>query len=415
MKKFMTWLSEVFAPKMNEVFSRPWISAISSSMQKIIPFILTGSIIFLYNVFADFLPLPDISPIATYSFGIMSLIVAYVITSQCMEKLGHPQYVMNGGITSLGVFLMVATPKGEAADSLSAFMGNIGPAGIAVGMIVGLVVAAVFNIFGKIRLLKNSSVPDFIVSWIDTILPAIICLGVAMVFTFNLNTDLYAVIQSIFTPIASIGQTLPGFLLLCFIPAFFYTMGISSWTWGAVTTPIYMAGIQANIDAVAAGLPATNIVTSETVFTLAFITMGGMCCTLALNILMCFSKSKQLKTLGRVFIIPSIANINEPVMFGAPVVFNPILMLPAWISTIVGTIYVWILMSTGLLNIPSKMIQVGQIPAPITSVMITEDMRAILWWVILLAIYLIIWYPFFKTFEKQKLAEEKAELQGAAE
>mgnify|MGYP002605173843 FL=1 len=175
---------------------------------------------------------------------------------------------------------------------------------------------------------------------------------------------------------------------------------------GAVTTPIFMAGIQANIDAVAAGGIATNIVTSESTFTLAFVTMGGMCATLGLNVLMCFSKSKQLKTLGRIFIAPSIFNINEPVMYGASVVFNPLLMLPAWINSVVGPVYVWILMSTGLLNIPSKMIQVGQIPAPICSVMVTEDIRALLWWAILFVIYLAIWYPFFKAYEKQKLEEE---------
>lgn len=146
--------------------------------------------------------------------------------------------------------------------------------------------------------------------------------------------------------------------------------------------------------------------TSESTFTLAFVTMGGMCATLGLNVLMCFSKSKQLKTLGRIFIAPSIFNINEPVMYGASVVFNPLLMLPAWINSVVGPVYVWILMSTGLLNIPSKMIQVGQIPAPICSVMVTEDIRALLWWAILFVIYLAIWYPFFKAYEKQKLEEE---------
>ena len=96
---------------------------------------------------------------------------------------------------------------------------------------------------------------------------------------------------------------------------------------------------------------------------------------------MCVSKSKQLKTLGRVFLVPSIFNINEPVMFGAPVVFNPLLMIPAWINAIIGPIYVWILMSTGLLNIPSKLIHVGQIPAPISSVLVTEDFRAVIWWI----------------------------------
>ena len=221
-------------------------------------------------------------------------------------------------------------------------------------MVCGLFTALIFHLWAKLNFLKDSSVPDFVTGWINTIVPNVICLSITMVLVYVLHIDVIAVILSVFKPIASIGQTLPGFILLCLIPAFLYTMGVSSWMFNAVSTPIYMAGIQANIDAVAAGGVPTNIATTESVFTLAFITMGGICATLALNLLMCTSKSKQLKTLGRVFLVPSIFNINEPIMFGT-VVFNPILMLPAWINAIVGPIYVWVLMSTGLLNIPSKM------------------------------------------------------------
>ena len=123
-----------------------------------------------------------------------------------------------------------------------------------------------------------------------------------------------------------------------------------------------------------------------------------------------FSKRDDYRAIARIAIPCAIFNINEPVMFGAPVVFNPVLMLPAWINSVIGPVYVWILMSTGLLNIPSKMIQVGQIPAPICSVMVTEDMRALLWWALLFVIYLVVWYPFFKVFEKQKLDEEAAQI-----
>lgn len=410
MKKLMNWLAESFAPKMNKLFSKPWLSAVSSCMQKIIPFILTGSLIYFYNVFVSFFPvLPDLSPILNFSFGIITLIVAFMMANQCMEKLNHPFYVTNAGITSVCVLLMAVMPMGDNADSISALLGNLGPSGIAVGMVVGLFVSIVFHLWGKLHFLETSSIPDFVTGWINTIVPNVVSLGIAMIIINVLHINVFDVILAAFMPVAQIGQTLPGFILICFVPAFFYTMGVSSWLWGAVTTPIFMAGIQGNIDAVAAGQAATNIVTSEAVFTLAFITMGGMCATLGLNLLMCFSKSKQLKTLGRIFIAPSIFNINEPVMFGAPVVFNPLLMLPAWINSIVGAIYVWIIMSTGLLHIPSKMIQVGQIPAPFSSFMITEDVRAFIWWIILFVIYLAIWYPFFKAFEKQKLTEEAQE------
>lgn len=409
MQGFMSWLANTFAPTMNKFFSRPWLSAISSCMQKVIPFILTGSLIYFYNVFVSFFPtLPDLSPILNFSFMLITMIVAFMMANQCMEKLNHPAYTINAGIAAICVLFMAATPKGDSADSLSAFMGNLGPSGIAVGMVVGLFVALIFHLWGKLNFLKDSSIPDFVTGWINTIIPNVTCLAIAMILVVKLDINLIDVILSAFMPISNILSTLPGFILYSLIMAFFYTLGVSTWLWGAISTPVFMLNIQQNIDAVAAGQAATQIVTSEAVFTLAFITMGGVCCTLGLNLLMCFSKSKQLKMLGRVFIAPSIFNINEPIMFGAPVVFNPLLMLPAWINAIIGPVYVWILMSTGLLNIPSKMIQVGQIPAPICSVMVTEDIRALLWWVVLFVIYIAVWYPFFKVYEKQKLNEERA-------
>ena len=410
MNKLMNWLTNSFAPKMNALFSRPWLSAVSSCMQKIIPFILTGSVIYLYNVVVEVFPsLPSLGPILSYSFGLLAMMIAFMMANQCMDKLNHPEYSVNAGITSLCVFFMICRPQGEVDNAIGTFFSRIGPSGIMVAMITGICVSIIFHNWAKLKFLKNSSIPDFIGAWINMIIPNFITLGIGMILTTVLNLDIFNLILSIFSPLTQIGQTLPGFILICFIPAFFYTMGISSWFFSAITTPIYLAGIQANIDAVAVGQLATQIVSREAVFTLGFITMGGVCATLCLNIYMCFSKSKQLRILGRVFIIPSIFNINEPIMYGAPVVFNPFLMIPAWLNAFVSPIYVWFLMKSGLLNIPAKLIQVGQIPAPFSSVLVTEDLRAILYLLILFAFYMLIWYPFFKAFEKQKLAEELIE------
>ena len=408
MNTFMNWLADSFVPKSNKILSKPWISALGSTMQKVIPFILTGSVIFLYNVLVSFFPsLPDLGPISDFSFGIISLIVAFTIANQCMEKLGHPSYMINAGIASIGVFLMVAIPIGE--DSISALMNHVSASGIAVAMITGLFTSIIFHLWAKLQFLKDSSIPDFVSTWINTVVPNLISLGVIMIMVKLMEVNVYAAIISIFTPLIQIGQTLPGLVLMCFTLAFFYTLGISSWTFNAITTPILMAGVQANLEQIAAGQAATHIVSHTTFWSISFITMGGVCATLALNVLMCFSKSKQLKTLGRIFIGPSIFNINEPIMFGAPVVFNPLLMLPMWLNSIVGPAIVYIVMSLGWLNIPATLNQVGQVPVPVSTVMITQDMRGILWAVVLFVVYFAIWYPFFKVFEKQKLAEEAQE------
>ena len=228
MNTFMNWLADSFVPKSNKILSKPWISALGSTMQKVIPFILTGSVIFLYNVLVSFFPsLPDLGPISDFSFGIISLIVAFTIANQCMEKLGHPSYMINAGIASIGVFLMVAIPIGEDADSISALMNHVSASGIAVAMITGLFTSIIFHLWAKLQFLKDSSIPDFVSTWINTVVPNLISLGVIMIMVKLMEVNVYAAIISIFTPLIQIGQTLPGLVLMCFTLAFFYTLGLS--------------------------------------------------------------------------------------------------------------------------------------------------------------------------------------------
>ena len=80
MKKFMDWLTNVLAPATQKIFSRPYINAVSSSMQKILPFILAGSVIYIYNVFRAYIPvLPDLSFIINFTFKMLSVVVAFMV------------------------------------------------------------------------------------------------------------------------------------------------------------------------------------------------------------------------------------------------------------------------------------------------------------------------------------------------
>lgn len=414
MKAFMDWLSNWFAPTMQKLLKRPWLAAVSSSMQKIIPFILTGSVIFFYNVFRSYIPaLPNLGVIADYSFGMLAVVTAFMIANQVMEKLRHPRYTVMAGLVSICVFMMFCKP--DITDGiLTVPFERFGPTGILIGIIAGLFVSAVFNFYTKLPILRNSSMPDFVAGWVHAIIPITISLALSMLLVVNLNVDVFSVVLIWFEPVAQFGQTLPGFILLILIPTIFMTMGISTWTFSAIQTPIFMAGIAANIVAVESGFMPTNIVTSETVYTAGLITMGGTGCTLALNLLMMFSKSRELKTMGRLCIAPSIFNINEPLVFGTPIVFNPLLMLPMWLNAITGPTIVWIFMKNGWMKIPAKMIQVGQIPAPFSSIMITEDIRALICYVLLFAVYFCTWLPFFKVYEKQRMQEEGQETEAVA-
>lgn len=407
MKKIMLWITDKFAPKMNKVVENPWVAAVAGSMMKGLPFILAGSLISFYNVFRSYVSaLPDLGKVADFSFGFISIFLAFLVANQCMEKKKLSRYTIVAGLISIAVFVMFSMPEFNEQGEIILTFNRMGATGMLVAMLVGLFTGCIFNLYSKLHILENNvTIPDFVTEWINNLIPILCILLVSTTIVFTIQFDIFDFILSLFSPLQNFGQTLPGFVLICLIPAVLYTLGVSNWLFYAASLPIFMAGIQGNIEAVAAGKEAVNIVTSETVFTAALITMGGMGATLPLNVMMMFSKAKKLKVMGRICIGPSIFNINEPLVFGAPIAFNPIMMVPFWLNSIAGPVIIWFSMRLDLLNIPYRMMQIGQIPAPFSSVMITEDMRAVIVYIILFAVYYIIWLPFFKVYEVQCLNE----------
>lgn len=407
MKKIMLWITDKFAPKMNKVVKNPWVAAVAGSMMKGLPFILAGSLISFYNVFRSYVSaLPDLGKVADFSFGFISIFLAFLVANQCMEKKKLSRYTIVAGLISIAVFVMFSMPEFNEQGEIILTFNRMGATGMLVAMLVGLFTGCIFNLYSKLHILENNvTIPDFVTEWINNLIPILCILLISTTIVFTIQFDIFDFILSLFSPLQNFGQTLPGFVLICLIPAVLYTLGVSNWLFYAASLPIFMAGIQGNIEAVAAGKEAVNIVTSETVFTAALITMGGMGATLPLNVMMMFSKAKKLKVMGRICIGPSIFNINEPLVFGAPIAFNPIMMVPFWLTSIAGPVIIWFSMRLDLLNIPYRMIQIGQIPAPFSSVMITEDMRAVIVYIILFAVYYIIWLPFFKVYEVQCLNE----------
>lgn len=411
MRKIMDWLENKFAPAMSKITQNPWVSALSGSMMKILPIIMTGSLIFFYNVFRSWIPaLPDLSGVLQFTFQLTSLILTFLVANQLMEKLGHTRYVLNAGLTSIIVFLIAIKPTIGDDGIFSVEFGRFGPTGMFVALVVGILVSVVYHFYAKLHILEDSvTIPDFVCEWINQILPMFLCVLLGTIISSNLNIDIYQVISAVFSPLEHLGRTLPGLIIMMMAISFLYSMGISTWFLGTFTTPILMAGTAANLAQVAAGQTPTNIVCYETIYLLSLMTLGGQGCTLTLNVHMLLSKSKRLKSLGKVCIGPSIFNINEPVVFGAPIVFNPILMLPMWINTLVSAVIIWFVMSWGWLDVPAASVTTGQIPAPIGYIIVTGDWRAIIFWVLIFVVTFLIWKPFFKVYEKQVMKEEAEE------
>lgn len=419
MNHIMSWFTDKLAPGMQKIFSNPWVGAVASAMQKILPFILVGSVVSIYNVFVRYIPsLPDMSFVNTFSFGMMSLIVSFMVAYFGMVELDHPKYTITAGLTSLTVFLMALCPtmatllKNATTGKTELTITDInflGGSGLFIAIIVALVVMVIFHFYAKLHVLENSaSMPDFVCEWINNIIPMTLIYLLFGITVFTVGFDLVGFINMVFQPIVDIGQSLPGFVIICFLYVLLYSVGISAWSLNAIVKPILMASIAANAELALAGGQPVNIVTTETIFTTALIAMGGLGGTLPLNFLMLFKcKSKKLKTMGKICLAPSIFNINEPLVYGAPIVFNPLLMIPMWMNSIVGALMIWFIMRAGFLNIPAGVNNISRIPAPICTWLTTDDYRAFIWFFVLFAIYGLIWYPFLMKYDRQLVKEEQ--------
>ncbi|MDU1321259.1 MAG: PTS transporter subunit EIIC [Clostridium botulinum] len=409
MKKFIRWMNEKFAPAMNKITRNPWVSAIQDSIMGVLPLILVGSLVTMLSILNEYFPnMPDFSPISSFSFGLMSIFIVFLTPYFIMEKQKKNDRKLVSALTGVALFLMLLKPNISDGNITFSFE-RLGANGMFVALFVGIIVGAIMYLFSKVSLFSDSSsLPDFIIVWFDTIIPISILLLIGWFFTFQLHFDLYVAILKIFEPLSLIGQSFGGFVLGTFICVFLYSFGVSPWALYPIIFPIWVAGVEANAQNILKGLQPQNIHTFETL--MAWVWIGGMGTTLTLVVLMLFTaKSKRLKAMGKVTIIPSIFNINEPVVFGAPIAFNPILMIPMWLNGLIIPSITYIFLNTGMVTIPSKVMQLWYLPVGISTYLVNFDFRGLILLCANLLASLIIWYPFFKVYDIQETKKELAE------
>ena len=171
--------------------------------------------------------------------------------------------------------------------------------------------------------------------------------------------------------------------------------------------------LEKGIDALVAAGTATaqnlSLFTETTMYT-CYMWIGGIGATLSLVLLMCFSKSKELNALGKACLAPGILNINEPVVFGA-IAWNPYLMIPMWIQGPLAALTTWAFTKwIPIAKIPRIMFELWYCPYPISTWISTEGhLMSIVFVLAQFALQALVWYPFFKAYEKVKVAEEAAE------
>lgn len=426
MNKVISWLEGSFAPKMNKLVQNPYISSIKGSVMQALPLIFLGSVFSLLTIPENYIEgWPNFWTPQGWTFGLVSLIVAFLIPFNLLDAKGLHKARINGGIAGTILFLMsintqfvadqTAVLGGEAiAFARISSIGGMGAGGMFVAIIMGIIAGAVMSLFGKFSFFSEDSVmPDFVKAWFDSMLPIGIIVVAAWLLTDPafLGLNLYQMIVDLFMPLQNIANTPFGFVIILFCYCFLYSMGISSWVLTPIVTPIMLANAEANIALAQAGeATAANlaIFTDATVYS-AYLWIGGIGCTMSLVLMMAFmAKSAQLKGLGRACIVPAIFNINEPVVFGV-VAWNPIMMVPMWLQSIVLPLVTFLLTKViPLAPIPDMLFNMWYCPFPIATWLTTGSVMGIALMLLNFVLSWVIWMPFFRTYDKQLVEQEAA-------
>lgn len=412
MNSFMKVLNTKFAPKAQKVANNQWVLTIKNSILEVLPFIFVGSLITLLDIPTNFWKWwPDFSPINSFTFGLTAVFVAFLVPFNYMETKKLKKQRIIAGLSSIALFSMLANPTWDKAGSLITYQfSEWGAGGMFVALIVGIYTALIMELFGKFSFFgEDSALPDFVMSWFDSMLPITVVVGTGFVLNL-LHFNFYQLIVNIFTPIARFADTWWGFTFILFFECFIYSMGISGWVLAGVTQPLMLGGIAANVKAFAAGKAVTHIFTSELIYSFPWV--GGVGCTMPLALMLLFwAKSRRLKALGKATILPSIFNINEPIVFGT-IVWNPYLMIPLWINGIVLPLITALWFKAGLSPIPHALMQMWYIPFPFVTWIVSPAVSSIVLMLILFLVGGLIYYPFFKAYDnslvKQELEKEKA-------
>ena len=281
---------------------------------------------------------------------------------------------------------------------------RLGLNAFSVSILSGIWTGEVSNFFKKHGWIINSKgLSSNVKSWFEYLLSGSFILISGFIVADVLDINLHQILSVILMPIMGLSNTLVGWVLINATAPLLFYIGIHPYSFFAISTPIYMETLAENMKLLAQGLEPTvsNGFYIANFATSVFLDLGGAGSTLALNILMLFSRNKSVKRLGQLAIFPSILNINEPIIFGIPIIFNPIMLVPFVLGVCVNAFLTYIVIGLGWVAVPASYALSFHIPSVINAYILTKDFRAVIFIIGLIALDMVIWAPFLRIHEKQ--------------
>lgn len=398
------------------------LGAIRDAYISFMPFIIVGSILlvissfpsevykqFMSNTFGNnwgtIIEIPF-----NVIFSSMALFIAFLVAYRLAERYNIDK--ISSGILSLSAFL-VLTPFFRVEN-----IGNvlstewIGSKGLFIAMLGGILWTELFAWLLKrnITIKMPDGVPPAVQQSFAALIPALIILCLALIIRLCFaNTEYKTIHQFIYqvlaTPIRHFGTSYFGALMTVFSINILWSVGINSGSMvNGILRPFWLENQSENLIAMQNGLHPPHIVT-EQFFDMVF--MGGSGSTLALVLAMLiFAKSQHCKKVSRLAVGSSVFNINEPVLFGLPVILNPIMLIPFNLAPLIIMTFQYIGMSLGLVSTTTGVYIPWTLPAGMSGFIVTGHISGAIIQLLNLFIAAMVYLPFLRIIDKQYMNKE---------
>lgn len=343
------------------------------------------------------------------TFAIMGLISCFSIGYSYAKNSGVEP--LPAGVLSVSSFfiLLKSSYIPEKGEEITDAIAKIwfGGQGIIGAIIIGLVVGSIYTMFIQkhIVIKMPEQVPQAIAKQFEAMIPAFVIFFLSMVVYIlakmltkggTFIEMIYGVLQ---VPLQGLTGSLYGAIGIAFFISFLWWFGVHGQSVvNGVVTALLLSNLDANKTLLAAGKlsvgKGAHIVTQQ--FLDSFLILSGSGITFGLVVAMLFAaKSKQYKALGKVAAFPAIFNVNEPVVFGFPIVMNPVMFLPFILVPVLAAVIVYGSIAIGFMQPFSGVTFPWSTPAIISGFLVAGWQGALIQ-VVILAMSTLIYFPFFK-------------------
>ena len=419
--------------------NRKGIIALKDGMLAILPLTVVGSIFliigqmpfegfnrFLASIFGADWTEPFMQ-VHAGTFAIMGLIACFSIGYSYAKNSGVEP--LPAGVLSLSAFFITLRSSyipenGEPiADALNKVW--FGGQGIIGAILIGLTVGAIYTVFIKKKLVIKmpDQVPQAITKQFEAMTPAFVIFLLAMVVyvvakVLTGGTFIEMIYDIIQVPLQGLTGSLPGAIGIAFFISLLWWFGVHGQSVvNGIVTALLLSNLDTNQRLLSAGeLSLENgahIVTQQ--FLDSFLLLSGSGITFGLVVAMVFAaKSQQYKALGKVAAFPALFNVNEPIVFGFPIVMNPLMLLPFLLVPVLSAALVYGAIAIGFMAPFAGVTLPWSTPAIISGLMVAGWQGAVVQTLILI-LSTVLYYPFFKMQDRIAYNKEQEMSQSVTE